>query len=238
MLDAQHSTLAHLAADAVAAHSQDARMTESSTVGRDLPAPDQASLSTVDQAGLDQLFLQARTYNAFDGEVSDAALRRLYDLVKFGPTTANTCPARFVFVKSAAAKAKLGPALDEGNYRKTMAAPCTVIVAYDLAFYEKSPVLFPHTDAKSWFDGKSEAELTTIALRNGSLQGAYLLLAARALGFDCGPMSGFDNAKVDAAFFAGTRIRSNFLMNLGHGDRTSVFARSPRLSFDEACCIE
>jgi 3-hydroxypropanoate dehydrogenase len=141
-------------------------------------------------------------------------------------------------VKSDAAKAKLGPALDEGNYKKTMAAPVVVIVAYDLAFYEKSPVLFPHTDAKSWFDSKSEAELTTIALRNGSLQGAYLLLAARALGLDCGPMSGFDNAKVDAAFFAGTRIRSNFLVNLGIGDRASIFARSPRLGFDEACRIE
>ena len=189
-------------------------------------------------SALDQLFRTARTYNAFTGEVDDATLHALYDLLKFGPTTANTCPARFVFVRSAEAKARLGPALDEGNYAKTMAAPCTVIVAYDLAFYEKSPVLFPHTDAKSWFDSKSEAELTTIALRNGSLQGAYLLLAARALGLDCGPMSGFDNAKVDAAFFAGTRIRSNFLMNLGRGDPASIFPRSPRLGFDEACRIE
>ena len=187
---------------------------------------------------LDQLFRTARTYNAFTGEVGDETLRRLYDLMKFGPTTANTCPARFVFVKSAEAKAKLGPALDEGNYRKTMAAPCTVIVAYDLAFFEKSPVLFPHTDAKSWFDAKGDAELTTIALRNGSLQGAYLLLAARSLGLDCGPMSGFDNARVDAAFFAGTRIRSNFLVNLGVGDPASIFPRSPRLPFDEAARIE
>jgi len=187
---------------------------------------------------LDQLFRTARTYNAFGGEVGDDTLHRLYDLLKFGPTTANTCPARFVFVKSAEAKARLGPALDEGNYKKTMAAPCTVIVAYDLAFFEKSPVLFPHTDAKSWFDTKNDAELTTIALRNGSLQGAYLLLAARSLGLDCGPMSGFDNAKVDATFFAGTRIRSNFLVNLGAGDPASIFPRSPRLSFDEACRIE
>ena len=200
--------------------------------------PDSLAPSALATPALDQLFLQARTYNAFDGEVGDAQLRRLYDLVKFGPTTANTCPARFVFVKSAKAKAKLGPALDEGNYRKTMAAPCTVIVAYDLSFYEKTPVLFPHTEAKGWFDTKSDAELTTIALRNGSLQGAYLLLAARALGLDCGPMSGFDNAMVDAAFFAGTRIRSNFLVNLGHGDRASIFPRSPRLGFDEACRIE
>ena len=192
----------------------------------------------LDPSALDQLFRQARTYNAFTGEVDDATLHALYDLLKFGPTTANTCPARFVFVRSAEAKARLGPALDEGNHAKTMAAPCTAIVAYDLAFYEKSPVLFPHTDAKSWFDSKSEADLTTIALRNGSLQGAYLLLAARALGLDCGPMSGFDNAKVDAAFFAGTRIRSNFLMNLGRGDPASIFPRSPRLGFDEACRIE
>jgi 3-hydroxypropanoate dehydrogenase len=205
--------------------------------------PDPLSTSALaapalEQPALGQLFLQARTYNAFDGEVGDALLHRLYDLLKFGPTTANTCPARFVFVKSAEAKAKLGPSLDEGNYKKTMAAPCTVIVGYDLAFYEKSPVLFPHTDAKSWFDGKSDAELTTIALRNGSLQGAYLLLAARALGLDCGPMSGFDNARVDEAFFQGTRIRSNFLVNLGHGDRASIVPRSPRLGFDEACRIE
>lgn len=193
---------------------------------------------TLPDPALDQLFRQARTYNAFSGEVDDDTLHRLYDLLKWGPTTANTCPARFVFVKSAEAKAKLGPALDEGNYRKTMAAPCTVIVAYDMAFFEKSPVLFPHTDAKSWFDTKPEHELRTICLRNGSLQGAYLLLAARSLGLDCGPMSGFDNAQVDAAFFAGTTWRSNFLVNLGQGDPASIFPRSPRLSFDEACRIE
>jgi len=189
-------------------------------------------------AAFDQLFRQARTYNAFSGEVSDETLHRLHELVKWGPTTANTCPARFVFVRSAQAKARLEPALDEGNRAKTMAAPCTVIVAHDLAFFEKSPVLFPHTDAKSWFDTKPKDELATIALRNGSLQGGYLLMAARALGLDCGPMSGFDNAKVDAEFFAGTRIRSNFLVNLGKGDPASIFARSPRLGFDEACRIE
>ncbi len=192
----------------------------------------------LDAPALDRLFRQARTYNAFSGEVSDALLHEVYDLLKCGPTTANTSPARFVFVRSAQGKAKLGPTLDAGNHDKTMAAPVTVIVAHDLAFYEKSPVLFPHTESRSWFDGKSDADLTTIALRNSSLQGAYLLLAARALGLDCGPMSGFDNAKVDAAFFAGTRLRSNFLVNLGHGDRASIFARSPRLGFDEACRIE
>lgn len=200
--------------------------------------PDPQSPSVLDPPALDQLFRQARTYNAFSGEVGDDTLRQLYDLLKWGPTTANICPARLVFVKSAEARARLAPALDPGNYAKTMAAPVVAIVAYDLAFYEKSPVLFPHTESRSWFDSKPEAALETIALRNGSLQGAYLILAARALGLDCGPMSGFDNAKVDAAFFAGTRIRSNFLVNLGHGDRGSIFPRSPRLSFDEACRIE
>ncbi len=195
-------------------------------------------MSILSADALDTLFVQARTYNAFTGEVDDDTLHRLYDLVKFGPTTANTCPARFVFVRSEKAKAKLGPALDEGNYGKTMAAPVVVIVAYDMAFFEKSPVLFPHTESKSWFDTKPEPQLETIALRNGSLQGAYLILAARALGLDCGPMSGFDNAKVDAVFFAGTKIKSNFLVNLGQGDRSSIFPRSPRLSFDEACRIE
>jgi 3-hydroxypropanoate dehydrogenase len=194
--------------------------------------------STLDQPALDQLFLQARTYNAFSGEVGEQTLRSIYDLMKFGPTTANSSPARFVFVRTPEAKARLGPVLDAGNHAKTMAAPVTVIVAYDLAFFEKMPVLFPHTNAKSWFDTKPEDELVTIALRNSSLQGAYFMLAARALGLDCGPMSGFDNARLDAAFFAGTRIRSNFLINLGHGDPSSIFARSPRLGFDEACRIE
>lgn len=194
-------------------------------------------MPSLDATAFDQLFRQARTYNAFSGEVDDDTLHRLYDLVKWGPTTANTCPARFVFVRSPAAKALLEPALDEGNRAKTMAAPCVAIVGYDMAFYEKSPVLFPHTDAKSWFDTKPDDALETIALRNSSLQGAYLILAARALGLDCGPMSGFDNAKVDAAFFAGTRIRSNFLVNLGHGDPASIFPRSPRLGFAEACRI-
>ena len=191
----------------------------------------------LDATALDQLFRTARTHNELGGEVSDETLRELYGLMKWGPTTANTCPARLVFVRSAEAKARLGPALDEGNHAKTMAAPVTVIVAYDLAFYEKLPYLFPHVDAKAWFDTKSEAELVVTALRNSSLQGAYLILAARALGLDCGPMSGFDHAKVDAAFFGGTRIHSNFLVNLGHGDPSKLFARSPRLPFDEAAQI-
>jgi 3-hydroxypropanoate dehydrogenase len=189
-------------------------------------------------AALDQLFRNARSYNAFSGEVSDKTLHELYELVKWGPTQANSSPARFVFVKSAEAKAKLGPALDEGNYKKTMAAPAVVIVGYDMRFFDKLPLLFPHTDAKSWFDGAPEEVLYRAALRSGSLQGAYLILAARALGLDVGPMSGFDAAKVDEAFFKGTSIKSNFLVNLGKGDPASVFPRSPRLSFDEAARIE
>lgn len=193
----------------------------------------------LNDAALDQLFRTARTQNAFlDRPVDDAQLHALYDLMKWGPTSANTLPARLVFVKSAEAKARLGPALDEGNRTKTLAAPVTVIVGFDEDFHEKTPYLFPHVpDAKSWFDGPREGRHVT-AFRNGSLQGAYLILAARALGLDAGPMSGFDNAKVDDAFFAGTAVKSNFLVNLGYGDPAGVFPRSPRLSFDEASRIE
>ena len=185
---------------------------------------------------LDQLFRTARTYNAFTGEIPEQTLRALYDLVKFGPTAANSTPARFVFVKSQEAKQKLAPALDEGNRAKTLAAPVTVIVGFDEDFHEKLPVLFPHIDAKSWFEGPREGRHVP-AFRNGSLQGAYLILAARALGLDTGPMSGFDQAMVDELFFAGTAIKSNFLVNLGQGDPASIFPRSPRLGFDEACRI-
>ena len=189
-------------------------------------------------AALDQLFRTARTYNAFGGEVDDETLHRLYDLVRLGPTEANSCPARFVFVKSREAKDRLGPALSEGNYKKTLSAPVTVIVGYDMKFYDKLPVLFPHVDAKAWFEGSPEERLYRVALRGSSMQVAYLILAARALGLDTGPMSGFDNAKVDAAFFAGTSIRSNVLVNLGRGDPAAIFPRSPRLPFDEAARIE
>lgn len=193
----------------------------------------------LNDTALDQLFRTARTQNSFlDKPVEDAQLHALYELVKWGPTAANTTPARFVFVKSAAAKAKLAPALDEGNLKKTLAAPVTVIVGYDEDFHEKTPFLFPHVpDAKGWFDGPRENRHVP-AFRNGSLQGAYLILAARALGLDAGPMSGFNNAKVDEAFFAGTAIKSNFLVNLGYGDPAGVFPRLPRLSFDEASRIE
>ncbi len=188
-------------------------------------------------AALDQLFRTARTQNAFqDRPVEDSQLRALYELLKWGPTAANSTPARFVFVKSAEAKQRLAPALSEGNLAKTMAAPVTVIVGYDEDFHEKLPYLFPHTDAKSWFDGPREGRHEA-AFRNGTLQGAYLMMAARALGLEAGPMSGFDPAKVDEAFFAGTAIKSNFLVNLGYGDPAGVFPRLPRLPFDEAARI-
>lgn len=192
-----------------------------------------------DQA-LDILFRSARTQNGFvDRPVSDAQLHALYELMKWGPTTMNTQPARLVFVRSKAAKARLAPALSPGNLDKTMRAPVTVIVAFDLHFYDNLPRMFPNNpNAKSVFEGEEKkAHVQTTAMRNGSLQGAYLILAARALGLDCGPMSGFDNAKVDAAFFADGRCKSNFLCNLGYGDPSKIFPRNPRLAFDEVCTI-
>ncbi len=187
---------------------------------------------------LDQLFRTARTYRSWNGRpVSDETLRAIYDLMKWGPTSANCSPARIVFVRSAEAKEKLRPALDAGNVDKTMAAPATAIVAYDLEFYAKMSVLAPSVDVKTTFVDHPDVILET-AMRNGSLQGGYLIVAARALGLDCGPMSGFDNAKVDAAFFPGGTIKSNFLCNLGHGDPAKLRPRAPRLAFDEACRIE
>ena len=189
-------------------------------------------------ASLDRIFRSARTYNGFgDKPVTDETLRRIYDLLTWGPTSANSSPGRFVFVKGKAAKEKLRPALSEGNLNKTMAAPVTAIVAYDTEFHEKLPRLFPHTDARSWFAGKP-ALIESTAFRNGTLQGAYMIIAARALGLDCGPMSGFDNARVDAAFFPDGKWKSNFLCNLGYGDPASVKPRNPRPSFEEACRIE
>jgi 3-hydroxypropanoate dehydrogenase len=186
----------------------------------------------------DTLLRVARTHNGFqERAVPEQTLRELYDLLKLGPTSANSSPARFVFVVTPEGKEKLRPALSAGNLAKTMTAPVTVIVAYDLGFPDTLPRLFPHTDARSWFAGKDELTLTT-AFRNGTLQGAYLILAARALGLDCGPMSGFDNAKVDEVFFAGTSVRSNFLCNLGYGDPAKLMPRHPRLAFEEACRIE
>jgi 3-hydroxypropanoate dehydrogenase len=193
---------------------------------------------TLTDEGLDLIFREARThYHWLDQPVDDALLRRVFDLAKMGPTSANMSPLRVVFVKSKAAKEKLKPALDAGNVDKTMAAPVTAVLGMDVHFYEKLPQLFPHADAKSWFKDLPEGALQTIALRNSSLQGAYFILAARSLGLDCGPMSGFNNQKVDEAFFAGTTVKSNFLCNLGHGDRARLYPRSPRLSFEEACAI-
>jgi 3-hydroxypropanoate dehydrogenase len=185
---------------------------------------------------LDLIFRKARTHNVWLNQpVDDALLRQVYDLAKMGPTSANMCPMRIVFVKSKEAKEKLKPALDAGNVDKTMAAPVTAIIGMDIRFYEKLPKLFPPADARVWFKDLPENVLEYMALRNSSLQGAYFMLAARSLGLDCGPMSGFNNAKVDAAFFAGTTVKSNFLCNLGHGDAAKVFPRCPRLDFEEAC---
>jgi 3-hydroxypropanoate dehydrogenase len=187
---------------------------------------------------LDVIFRQARTHNVWlDRPVEDSLLRQVYDLAKIGPTSANMCPMRIIFVKSREAKERLKPALDAGNVDKTMKAPVTAIIGMDIHFYEKLPQLFPHADAKSWFKDLPDGVLEYIALRNGSLQGAYFMLAARALGLDCGPMSGFNNAKVDEAFFAGTTVKSNFLCNLGYGDTSKLHPRSPRLNFEEACKV-
>jgi 3-hydroxypropanoate dehydrogenase len=193
---------------------------------------------TIDATGLDLLFKEARTHNKWHDEpVTDETLHELYDILKFGPTSANSSPARFVFIRTKEGKQKLAPALSSGNTEKTMSAPVTVIVAYDPKFYEKLPTLFPHNaDAISWFTSNDSLAATT-AFRNGTLQGAYLMIAARSLGLDTGGMSGFDNAKVDAAFFSHNGWRSNFLVNLGHGDPAGVFNRSPRLSFEEACVL-
>ncbi len=194
--------------------------------------------SPLDQNALDQLFLTARSHNAWQSRpVPDELLQRLYNTFRMGPTSANCCPARIVFIKSKEAKENLIPALAEGNRAKSMAAPVTAIIAYDMKFYEKMEQLFPHVPgARGWFD-KDEQTAFTAAFRNGTLQGAYLIIAARALGLDCGPMSGFDNAMVDQLFFAETAVKSNFICNLGYGDSSGIFPRSPRLEFDEACSI-
>ena len=192
----------------------------------------------LDDRALDIVFRNARTHNEWlDDPVTDDDLRAIFDAMKFGPTTANSWPARFVFLRSRESREKLAPHLSEGNREKTLRAPICAIVAYDLEFYERLDRLFPHDPtARSWFAGKDEHVRVT-ALRNGSLQGAYFIVAARSLGFDCGPMSGFDNDGVDAAFFAGSGWRSNFLCNLGHGDASKLFPRNPRPGFDEVCRI-
>jgi len=192
----------------------------------------------LDNRAFDIIFREARTHNGWlPKPVPDDILRELHDLMKWGPTSANCSPARILFIRTKEAKERLKPALSSANRDKTMAAPVTAIVAYDLKFYDFLPKLFPHNQtARSWFTSDEEVARIT-AIRNGTLQGAYMMIAARALGLDCGPMSGFDNAKVDAEFFAGQSLKSNFLCNLGYGDPSKLFNRSPRLSFDEACKI-
>lgn len=185
-----------------------------------MPTRGQAS-----EAELDLLFREARSQNSWTPEaVSEQLLRQVYDLAKWGPTAVNSTPARFVFVISKEAKEKLRPALAANNVDKTMAAPVNVFVGYDMKFYDHLPTLFPHVDARAWFVGKPDTEIELGALRNGSLQGAYLMLAARSLGLDCGPMSGFDAGRVNAAFFPDGRVKANFLCNIGYGDGQKVFA--------------
>lgn len=187
---------------------------------------------------LNQLFLEARTQNAWQPkDVPDSMLREIVDIMKMGPTSANCSPARILYVKSEAAKKRLSPFLSEGNRAKTMSAPVCAIIGYDLKFYEHLPKLFPHNlTARSWFDS-NEAHAQTTAMRNGSLQGAYFMLAARSLGLDIGAMSGFDNAGVDREFFPEGNVKSNFLCNVGYGDAKGLFARSPRFAFDEQAKI-
>jgi len=194
-------------------------------------------MTRIDEAGLDLLFRTARTQNGWlPKPVGEAQLREVYDLMKMGPTSANCSPLRIVFVRSKEGRRRLAPALSPGNVDKVMAAPVTAILGHDLAFYEHLPRLFPHNPtARSWFEGKPHAEAT--AFRNSTLQGAYFMLAARAVGLDCGPMSGFDAAKVDAEFFPGGRVRTNFLCSIGHGDPAKLFDRSPRFAFEEACSL-
>jgi 3-hydroxypropanoate dehydrogenase len=183
----------------------------------------------------EQLFTEARTQNGYlDQPVSDDTLRQLFDLLKWGPTAANSSPARLAFVRSAEAKASLLACMSANNVPKVQQAPVTVIVGMDMEFHHHLHKLFPHVNARAWYEGKPD-EISSNAMRNSSLQGGYLILAARALGLDCGPMSGFDAAKVDAAFWAGTPVRTNFVCTLGHGDATKLRPRSPRLTFEEAC---
>lgn len=193
---------------------------------------------TLSDQALDQLFREARSYNAWqEKEVSEELLHQLYELMKWGPTSANSSPARIIFVKSDEAKERLKPSLNEGNVEKSMTAPVVAIVGMDMEFHEQLPKLFPHTDARSWFAG-NQAKIEENAMRNSSLQGAYLMMAARALGLDCGPMSGFDNAKLEAAFFPDGKVKANFICALGYGSTENLYPRGPRLSFDEACSIE
>jgi 3-hydroxypropanoate dehydrogenase len=193
----------------------------------------------LDTATLNTLFADARTHNVWlERPVEDALLQRLYELARMGPTSMNTQPLRLVFVKSPEAKQRLKPALSAGNVDKTMSAPVTAIVAYDSRFHEQMHKLFPARDVKPMFQAMPEENVRKMAHMNSSLQGGYLIVAARALGLDCGPMAGFDNAQVDATFFPDGQWKSNFLLNLGYGDASKLHPRGPRLDFAEACRIE
>lgn len=193
---------------------------------------------SLNETALDQLFRNARSHNGWqDRDVSDAQLQQIYDLMKWGPTSANSCPARLVFIRSDAAKQKLKACLDEGNVRKSMTAPVVALIGMDMEFYDKLPKLFPHNpDAVSWFAGKPE-KIQVNAFRNSSLQGAYFILAVRSLGLDAGPMSGFNYAKMDETFFPEGKVKSNFICAIGYGDEARLYPRGPRLDFDEACKI-
>jgi 3-hydroxypropanoate dehydrogenase len=194
--------------------------------------------STLSDIALDQLFRTARSHNRFTDEpIEETTLRTLYDLMKWGPTAANSCPLRIVFIRSAEAKEKLRPSLAPGNVDKMLSAPVTALLGRDMAFYEHLPQLFPHADAKSWFAGKPEA-IEESARLNAALQAGYLMLAARSLGLDCGPMSGFTSTVADAAFFAGTEVKSFMLVTLGRGDPAKLYPRSPRFDFADVCHVE
>lgn len=195
-------------------------------------------MARIDESAIRQLFLDARTFSYWqeDKSIGDDVLKELHQLLALPPTSANCSPGRFLFVRSSEAKARLKPALMEGNADKTMKAPVTAIVAYDMRFHDHLPQLYPPTDAKSWFEG-NDPLIKETAIRNGTLQGAYLIMAARSLGLDCGPMSGFDNDLVDKEFLSGTSFRSNFLCNLGYGNVDRLHARTPRFDFGEACQV-
>lgn len=192
----------------------------------------------LDQQAIDQIFLQARSHNGWqDKPVTDEQLGQIYALARMGPTSANSCPARLVFIKSAAAKEKLKLCLDDGNVNKSMTAPVVAVIGMDLEFYEQLAKLFPHNkEARSWFAGKPE-KIRETAFRNSSLQGAYFIMAVRSLGLDAGPMSGFNSSKLDEIFFPGGTIKSNFICAIGYGDESKLYPRGPRLEFDEACQI-
>ena len=186
---------------------------------------------------LDQLFRTARSHNGWQAKpVTDEQLQQLYELMKWGPTSANSCPARWVFVKSEEAKQRLKPSLQEGNIEKSMTAPVVAIIGMDMEFYEEFGTLFPHTDAKSWYAGKPD-KIKESAFRDSSLQAAYMILAARSIGLDCGPMSGFDNAVLDAEFFPDGKVKSNFICGIGYGDDSKIYPRLARLNFERVCQI-